>query len=1529
MNLYVNSWFRGIDGVWTWRDGSVLRQGPVLAVAVLTVAACSAPVCAEGLQNATPHLMQTHRDCPDIPPSEYWKNVTDFADDPFIVQGSSSELPGWVKFTILACDLPFTPDTPVYFQDSHEYPYHYEFGTELLWPIFGGMSHQEFEDATLYNEGRLGFLGAVLVPPMEGWPPEPIALEYGIEFVGLDPLPKETVRDMFYAVMSGVNADPEVQVFYFPTYHQQEQAQLDSDWFAAQDPPIIISSSGRWATQNVIYSEGWALGELKYFDGDDIQNAYTQGLLTPWDILLTDGVPSEVPFVSGILALSPSTPNSHVAILANTYGIPFAYLALEEDAVLAQQLVGTRIALRAYNKWGNVELRMIDAESLTAQQVLEILELKEPPALDIQPMTPYGAYSAPTDPMMPSDIQYFGGKAANFGMIRRAIPDNSPVATAFSFDLWNEFMDQTMGGALTLREEIAAILANYPTWPPADMGALADDLTVIRDMIKDNTVFNSTLEQAVLDTLQDPQYGFDPCKKIRFRSSTNVEDSEFFTGAGLYDSYSGCLRDEIDGDAAWYVSAWPCDAAIGKDDVYAWSLSAVGDIQNSYASANDDVGNPGTFVSNACPTGACCIDGACTETTHSECSSTHGGFYQGDGTTCASTNCPQPGDGLMRITEYMYSGGGGEFIEFSNVGTEPIDMAGWSYDDESGVPGTVDLSAFGVVEAGESVILTEDSAATFASHWDCADVTIIGGLTANLGRNDEINLYNELDEVVDRLTYGDEDFPGSIRARDASGWPCDVAVGTNNIYGWILSSVGDAQNSYTSAAGDVGSPGSFVSDPCPVGACCVKGVCIETTQGDCLGVHGGLYQGDGTICEFITCPEPVTGQMRITEYMSMGGGGEFIEFTNLGAASVDMTGWSYDDESGIPGTVDLSGFGFVAPGESVILAEDPTAQFESDWSLSGVTIIGDLTVNLGKSDAIHLYDASDTLVDRLGYQENEGPSQCDPEKAEERGVFRAIRKVFASFYNDNAFLERLRYGVNEEDVGMAVLAHHSFPDEIELANGVGTLEVTGGYSADLTLVTQVGATSVANPGGGAIAEQVDVVITDTWMYLTIIRYSNLLPWGETVLEYEDEYIELAEYLMLVADEFELATGKTEYVLDFEYKKVAPGGGALPAGGLVVKQVREIPQQSNEKTITPFLLKDPTEYVVHQGEYGNVFGLHRLKSQLILESDNLWMTEENLAEDFYADGFFMYLEACQFGTLTGPLNTWPGASYSFEVTPYGGEATNGWVLADLLNPRLYHLNTNYMEMLVAPSESPILTIRDFAHNMQVDYEFLVPTWTWEGPGDTTTDNVQLRIKDEEQSGDQLQERTIVPINPDVTDDLVIYTSFYWPPDPGMAGGYTAPLIRWVETVIEGVISEPIVLHGYYSQTYRPEHHNFSEHFLFEPRLEPGIPHEQLEELAALDIQMIHVLADFFSGEGEFTYYGSDGTPCDPCADDIDRGDINGDGFVNGEDVQGFVEELLHPVGWTPSYCAADIDGSFVVDMEDVAPFVSCVLEGTCP
>jgi hypothetical protein len=101
-------------------------------------------------------------------------------------------------------------------------------------------------------------------------------------------------------------------------------------------------------------------------------------------------------------------------------------------------------------------------------------------------------------------------------------------------------------------------------------------------------------------------------------------------------------------------------------------------------------------------------------------------------------------------------------------------------------------------------------------------VKVIGGNDNNLGRNDEINLYNAADELVDRLTYGDQDYVGSIRTNAISGNPATpAALGANDVYQWVLSAPGDAFGSYTSVAvgdlagGDVANPGVYIAGAVP------------------------------------------------------------------------------------------------------------------------------------------------------------------------------------------------------------------------------------------------------------------------------------------------------------------------------------------------------------------------------------------------------------------------------------------------------------------------------------------------------------------------------------------------------------------------------------------------------------------------------------------------------------------------------------------------------------------------------------------
>ncbi len=233
-----------------------------------------------------------------------------------------------------------------------------------------------------------------------------------------------------------------------------------------------------------------------------------------------------------------------------------------------------------------------------------------------------------------------------------------------------------------------------------------------------------------------------------------------------------------------------------------------------------------------------------------------------------------PSEG-MRITEWMYSGASGEFIEFTNMGTSPVDMTGWSFDDDNVTPGAFDLSAFGTVQPGESVVLTESPAEDFRTAWSLsASVKIVGLLGVsqgnNIGRNDQLNLYDANNELVDRLTYGDQNFPGTIRTQNRSGQTCREAIGKDDIEAWELSTVGDVYGSFASSTGDIGTPGEFNSPSCV--ECYAD--CDQTTGPGVLDIFdflcfGNLFdQSDPYACDCDTSTGP--GVCDIFDFLCFG-----------------------------------------------------------------------------------------------------------------------------------------------------------------------------------------------------------------------------------------------------------------------------------------------------------------------------------------------------------------------------------------------------------------------------------------------------------------------------------------------------------------------------------------------------------------------------------------------------------------------------------------------------------------------------------
>jgi hypothetical protein len=224
-----------------------------------------------------------------------------------------------------------------------------------------------------------------------------------------------------------------------------------------------------------------------------------------------------------------------------------------------------------------------------------------------------------------------------------------------------------------------------------------------------------------------------------------------------------------------------------------------------------------------------------------------------------------------------------------------------------------------------------------------------------------------------------------------------------------------------------------------------------------------------------------------------------------------------------------------------------------------------------------------------------------------------------------------------------------------------------------------------------------------------------------------------------------------------------------------------------------------------------------------------MTSSNLAGGIYTHGHLEYVSNGTLQVLSGPLTTWPSASNSADV--------NYWTTGSGTNQRAWYLDT-VLKTNVLGSTPPIYTQQDFEKSATVIHPQPLPRVFASGqPTNTTIEAVLLVPRPKVLPGALLQQRTFA------TNAVNIATSFYWPAAPFASAGYTAPLVRFVQTSIMGLTTDPILLTNYFSQTYRPTHHNFTEEFIFEPRLEPGLPAATLAELKARNIQLIYVFRGF--------------------------------------------------------------------------------------
>lgn len=191
-----------------------------------------------------------------------------------------------------------------------------------------------------------------------------------------------------------------------------------------------------------------------------------------------------------------------------------------------------------------------------------------------------------------------------------------------------------------------------------------------------------------------------------------------------------------------------------------------------------------------------------------------------------------------------------------------------------------------------------------------------------------------------------------------SGFTVDVTDGVNTIQLRIDADVADVYNA-----------------PCPVGTFDVVGI---GGQFDNSAPHNSGYQFLPRYLADFIYPVPVTYDLAITEVMASSNDAntsineDWFEVTNYGSTTVDLAGFSWDDNSYASGTVVFPSI-TVAPGEAIVVAQIDAANeaaFRATWNLGAwvqILVNEDFaTAQPGFSangDGVALFDSSATPIE--------------------------------------------------------------------------------------------------------------------------------------------------------------------------------------------------------------------------------------------------------------------------------------------------------------------------------------------------------------------------------------------------------------------------------------------------------------------------------------------------------------------------------------------------------------------------------------
>ncbi|MFM7710775.1 MAG: PEP/pyruvate-binding domain-containing protein, partial [Ferruginibacter sp.] len=393
----------------------------------------------------------------------------------------------------------------LYYLNHQHYRYHHEFCMEQLGYADDHytFNKQQYaaDDYRDYLLGNLNYFKSLN--------------RYILDLSPVDLMKKEFIIQLFEAVSASFFEKNKLTFFINSARLLQERTELEK-----RLPLILPPEIYKNQTYQAI-SKGSQTGILRFASMDELQH----GTFTGQEILVIPEAPVMLPMVRGFIVQSFQTPLSHISILGQNRRIPVcAYRDAFTDRKL-RSWEGKKIKL-------TVTASSFDIDAYSGLLSAPVIQAPVIPVADLQVQELVDMRSV--SKQMRSAV---GQKAVQFSelvALSKKVGFKTPEsAFAIPFYFYQQHMHASGAEAL-----IASFQKDSLNRLPDSARAIL--LKQIRQKIKEHPV-----DPSLLLAIRDKVIYFGSYRRMRFRSSTNAEDANGFSGAGLYVSKTGVVDDSL------------------------------------------------------------------------------------------------------------------------------------------------------------------------------------------------------------------------------------------------------------------------------------------------------------------------------------------------------------------------------------------------------------------------------------------------------------------------------------------------------------------------------------------------------------------------------------------------------------------------------------------------------------------------------------------------------------------------------------------------------------------------------------------------------------------------------------------------------------------------------------------------------------------------------------------------------------------------------------------------------------------------